>query len=126
MISARRISGSDSGDLLSILLLARDEDDGSGMTDKQVRDEAMTIFLAGHETTANATTWMWYLLACNPEIFRKLREEVLSALGNTPPSFDDLPKLPYAQQVFKEALRLYPQAYILERTALDDLWIDGY
>jgi cytochrome P450 len=126
MIAERRASKSDSGDFLSILLLARDDEDGSGMTDKQVRDEAMTIFLAGHETTANATTWMWYLLAQHPQIFRKLHDEVVSVCGNIPPTFDDLLKLPYAQQVFKEALRLYPPAYILARTANEDVFIDGY
>jgi cytochrome P450 len=126
MIAERRASASDSGDFLSILLLARDEEDGTGMTDKQVRDEAMTIFLAGHETTANATTWMWYLLAQHPEVFRKLHDEVVSACGSTPPTFSDLPKLPYAQRVFKEALRLYPPAYILARTSIEDVFIDGY
>jgi cytochrome P450 len=126
MIAERRASTSESGDLLSILLLARDEDDGTGMTDEQVRDEAMTIFLAGHETTANATTWMWYLLAKHPHIFQRLHEEVRSVCDTTPPTLDDLPKLPYAEQVFKEALRLYPPAYILARTAQEDVWIDGY
>jgi cytochrome P450 len=108
-----------------MLLLASDEDDGSAMTDKQVRDEAMTIFLAGHETTANATAWMWYLLAKNPDIFQKLRGEI-SILGDNHPTFDDLPRLPYTLQIFKEAMRLYPPAYIIVRTAIEDVWIDGY
>ena len=124
MIDERRESKSDSGDLLSILLLARDEDDGSGMDNKQVRDEAMTIFLAGHETTANATSWMWYLLAKHPDIFAKLNAEARS-IGHTP-SLDDLQKLPYALQVFKEAMRLYPPAYMIVRTAIEDVYIDGY
>ncbi len=124
MIAERRASQSDNGDLLSILLLARDEDDGSGMDDKQVRDEAMTIFLAGHETTANATSWMWYLLAKHPDIFKKLHDEA-AALGHTP-TLEDLPRLPYALQVFKEALRLYPPAYMIVRTAAEELFIDGY
>ncbi len=125
MISERRNSKTDAGDLLSMLLLARDEDDGSGMTDKQVRDEAMTIFLAGHETTANATAWMWYLLAKNPEIFKKLQDELV-VLGGKAPTLDDLPRLPYTLQIFKEAMRLYPPAYIIVRTAISDCLIDGY
>ncbi len=125
MIAERRSGKTDAGDLLSMLLLARDEDDGSGMTDKQVRDEAMTIFLAGHETTSNGMSWMWYLLAKNPDIFRKLRDEV-KLLGGKTPSLDDLPRLPYALQVFKEALRIYPPAYILVRTATEDVFVDGY
>jgi cytochrome P450 len=125
MIAERRASKSDSGDLLSMLLLARDEDDGSGMTDKQVRDEAMTIFLAGHETTSNAMTWMWYLLAKNPDVFQKLRDEV-KVLQDKTPTLDDLPRLPYTLKIFKEALRIYPPAYILTRTPTEDVFIDGY
>lgn len=122
MIAERRASKEDRGDLLSMLLLARDEDDGTGMTDKQVRDEAMTIFLAGHETTGNGTSWMWYLLAKHPEILERLHHEASSV--------DDilshLHELPYALQVFKEALRLYPPAYMIVRTATEDVWVDGY
>ncbi len=125
MIAERRASESDVGDLLSMLLMARDEDDGTGMTDKQVRDEAMTIFLAGHETTANAATWMWYLLAKNPDVYQKLRDEV-AILQGIPPTLEDLPKLPYTLQIFKEAMRLYPPAYIIVRTAIEDCMIDGY
>jgi len=125
MIAERRSSDKDVGDLLSMLLMARDEDDGSGMTDKQVRDEAMTIFLAGHETTANATAWMWYLLAKNPDVFQKLRDEVSVLNGNTP-TLDDLQRLPYTLQIFKEAMRLYPPAYIMVRTALENCSFDGY
>ncbi len=125
MIAERRSGKTDAGDLLSMLLLARDEDDGSGMTDKQVRDEAMTIFLAGHETTSNGMSWMWYLLAQNPEVFQKLRNEVKGLNGKTP-TLDDLVRLPYAMQIFKEALRIYPPAYILVRTATEDAVVDGY
>jgi cytochrome P450 len=125
MIAERRASSADYGDLLSMLLLARDEEDGSGMTDKQVRDEAMTIFLAGHETTSNAMTWMWYLLAKNPDVFAKLHDEV-KVLGTKAPTLEDLPRLPYTLQIFKEALRLYPPAYILTRTPKEDIWMDGY
>ncbi|MDP4220451.1 MAG: cytochrome P450, partial [Bacteroidota bacterium] len=125
MIAERRASTTDTGDLLSILLLARDEDDGGGMTDKQVRDEAMTIFLAGHETTSNGMSWMWYLLAQHPDIQSRLQAEV-RALGSKRIALEDLPRLPYALQVFKEALRLYPPAYILTRTPTEDVFIDGY
>jgi cytochrome P450 len=125
MIAERRGAKTDAGDLLSMLLLARDEDDGTGMTDKQVRDEAMTIFLAGHETTSNGMSWMWYLLAKNPHVFAKLRAEVKVLEGRTP-TLEDLPRLPYALQIFKEALRIYPPAYILTRTPTEDILIDGY
>jgi cytochrome P450 len=108
-----------------MLLIARDEDDGSGMTDQQVRDEAMTIFLAGHETTGNATAWMWYLLAKNPNSYDRLIEEA-KTLKSKPPEMEDLGKLPYAMQVFKEAMRLYPPAYIFVRSAIADVIIDGY
>jgi cytochrome P450 len=125
MIAERRASHSDRGDLLSMLLLARDEDDGSGMSDAQVRDEAMTIFLAGHETTANASAWMWYLLAKNPASYRKLQAEADEVLQGRTPAFEDLPRLPFAMKVFKETMRLYPPAYILVRQAKEDVWIDG-
>jgi cytochrome P450 len=126
MIAERRASDIDNGDLLSMLLIARDDEDGTGMTDQQVRDEAMTIFLAGHETTANATAWMWYLLAKNPEAYQKLQREVDEVLQGRTPTFEDLPRLPYAMQVFKEAMRLYPPAYILVRQAIEEVWFDGY
>ncbi len=116
MIRERRASGEDKGDLLSMLLLAQDED-GATMTDKQVRDEAMTIFLAGHETTANALAWAWYLLARHPEVYDRLRDEARTVLAGRTPTFADLPNLPYALRVLKEALRLYPPAYIYGRYA---------
>jgi cytochrome P450 len=120
MIAERRASGADNGDLLSMLLLARDEG-GGGMSDTQVRDEAMTLFLAGHETTAVALAWAWYLLSQHPAIYARMRDEVLRALGGRPPTFDDLPSLPYTLQVFKETLRLYPPAYVIGRYATRDV-----
>lgn len=125
MIDERRAGGSAGDDLLSLLLEARDEDDGSGMDDRQVRDEAMTIFLAGHETTANALAWTWYLLARHPEAYRRVQREADAALGGRPPTLDDLARLPYALQVFKEAMRLYPPAYGLVRQAVRDTEIGG-
>jgi cytochrome P450 len=125
MIEQRRASAEDKGDLLSMLLLARDEEGGS-LSDEQVRDEAMTLFVAGHETTANATTWSLYLLARNPDVQRALREQVRAAVGMRAITFADLPKLPLALEIFKESMRLYPPAYIVVREPLKDLEVgDG-
>lgn len=124
MIALRRRSGKDTGDLLSMLLAAQD-DDGSQMSDPQLRDEVMTIFLAGHETTALALSWTFALLAGHPEVEERLAAEV-SAIGSRPPSVADLPRLRYAEQVVKEAMRLYPPAWILARQALRDVDIGGY
>jgi cytochrome P450 len=127
LIEERRHSGSDHGDLLSMLLLAQDtEGDGSGMTDLQLRDEAMTIFLAGHETTANALTWTWYLLSQHPEIEARFHAEVDSALGGRLPTVDDLAVLPYTRMVLAESMRLYPPAWILGRRALGPFEANGY
>ncbi|GAB4526960.1 MAG: cytochrome P450 [Anaerolineae bacterium] len=112
-------------DLLSMLLLAMDED-GTGMTDVQARDEVMTLFLAGHETTANALSWTLYLLSQHPAVEEKLAEELESVLGGRPALMDDLPNLPYNKMVFSEAMRLYPPAWIVGRQALADDEIAGY
>jgi cytochrome P450 len=120
VIRARRAQGGDRGDLLSILLDAQHEG-GGGMDDKQVRDEAMTLFLAGHETTANALSWTLYLLARNPEARAKLEAEV-DALGHAP-TYDDLKKLPYTLAALKEGMRLYPPAYIIARRVIEPVTI---
>ena len=121
MIGERRKSGEDRGDLLSMLLLATDvEGDGSGMTDRQLRDEVMTIFLAGHETTANALTWTFYLLSQNPEAEARLFDEVDRVLGGRPPAVEDLAALRFTEQVFAESMRLYPPAWGLGRKAVRD------
>ena len=99
---------------------------GPGMTDQQVRDEAMTIFLAGHETTANALTWTWYLLAKHPEIEARLHAELDTVLGGRPPTFEDYRRLPYTERVLTESMRLYPPAWIVGRTAMEDLEVIGY
>ncbi len=117
IIRDRRSAGGDRGDVLSMLIAARDEA-GVAMTDRQIRDEAMTLFLAGHETTANGLAWAFYLLARNPEARERLEAEV-DALGHTP-TYDDLKQLPYTLAVFKEAMRLYPPVYILARRATED------
>jgi cytochrome P450 len=123
LIRERRRSGGDRGDFLSMLLLAQDEDDRTGMTDGEVRDEAMTIFLAGHETTANGLAWALYLLARNADVRDRLEREVDAALGGRAPTLDDLPRLPLALAIFKEAMRLYPPAYMVSRRALSDVRI---
>jgi cytochrome P450 len=120
IIRARRSEGGDRGDVLSMLLAAKDEDETS-MTDKQVRDEAMTLFLAGHETTANALSWTFYLLDRHPEVRTRMEAE-LDALGRVP-SYEDLKALPYTLAVFKEAMRLYPPAYVLGRRPVEDVVI---
>lgn len=125
IIRARRRSNSDQGDLLSLLLQACDED-GSIMTDKQLRDEAMTLFLAGHETTALTLSWAWYLLGQHPEAERKLLTEIDTVLAGRPPAADDWPKLKFAEMVALESMRLYPPAYVIGREALVDCAIGGY
>jgi cytochrome P450 len=125
IIEERRKSERDTGDLLSMLLAARDED-GSRMTDKQLRDESITLFLAGHETTANALSWTWWLLAQNPAAEKKLHAELDSVLSGKSPTLDDVAKLKYTEQVLTESLRLYPPAWGTARVAMEDHEIGGY
>lgn len=126
IIAERRASNIDHGDFLSMLLLAQDEEGGTGgMTDDQVRDEALTIFLAGHETTATGLTWTWYLLSHNPDKEAKLHEEIDRVLGGRLPTMEDLPKLKYTEMVFAEAMRLYPPAWMIGRRALEACDIGG-
>jgi cytochrome P450 len=129
LIAERRASGIDAGDLLSMLLMARieEDDEGSGgMSDEQVRDEALTLFLAGHETTADALTWAWYLLSQNPEAEAAFHAELDRVLAGRLPWFDDLPQLRYTEAVFAEALRLYPPAWGIGRRALEDYQAGGF
>jgi cytochrome P450 len=120
LIAERRDRGEDRGDLLSMLLLAQDtEGDGGGMSDVQLRDEAMTLLLAGHETTANALAWTWFLLSGNPGAEAKLHAEV-DALGGALPTTADLARLPYTRAVIAESLRVYPPAWVIGRTAMAD------
>jgi cytochrome P450 len=126
IIAARRASGEDRGDLLSMLLAARDED-GARMDDRQLRDEVMTLFLAGQETTALALTWAWHLLAENPAAEAALHAELGGVLdGGRSARFDDLPRLRYAEAVTKESMRLYPPAWGVGREAVRDCEIGGY
>ena len=115
----------DSDDLLSVLLHARHED-GGRMTDRQLRDEAMTLFLAGHDTTALTLSWGWYLLAQNPPVYDALQAELAAVLGGRPPTPADLPRLPYTERVVLEIMRLYPAAYMMGRQAVAACELGGY
>lgn len=126
IIDERRRSGIDKGDLLSMLLSAQDEADGTAMTDKQVRDEVLTLFLAGHETTANALTWTWYLLSQHPDAASRLHAELDSVLNGRPPSIGDLPDLKVTEAVLAESMRLYPPAWTLGRLAIAEHEIGCY
>jgi cytochrome P450 len=125
IIRQRRLSSQNTGDLLSMLMEARDED-GSGMTDRQLRDEITTFLLAGHETTAVSLSWTWYLLSQHPGAGEKLRQELNTVLRGRAPQFEDLPRLPYTEKVVKESMRLYPPAWSLARTAAKDMEIAGF
>ena len=125
IIDKRRASGEDRGDLLSLLLSARD-DDNSGMTDKQVRDEALKLFGAGHETTSATMAWVWYLLAEHPEVAAKLHAELDRVLAGRLPTMDDLPQLTYTEMIIKETMRLYPAAWIISRNASEDVQLGKY
>lgn len=124
IISERRASGRDEGDLLSVLLRAQGED-GRRMTDKQLRDEVMTLFLAGHETTALAMSWTWYLLSQNPSAEAKLLAEIDEVAGGRRLRVEDVPRLRYAEKVIKETLRLYPPAFGIGREAVRSCQIGG-
>jgi len=125
IIRERRRSPARATDLLQTLLTAVD-DEGAPMDDVQLRDEIMTLFLAGHETTANALTWTWYLLAQNPGIEGTLHEELDRVLGGRAPSFADLARLSYCEMVIKESMRLFPPAWGIGRRALRDFELHGY
>jgi cytochrome P450 len=124
-LAARRADGKDRGDLLAMLLAARDPDTGEGMSDRQLRDEILTVFLAGHETTANALSWTWYLLARHRDAEARLHEEVDRVLGGRTPSFADLAALTWTRMVVEEAMRLYPPAHAVARTAIEEDRIGG-
>jgi len=126
IIEARRRGETTGDDLLGLLMSVRDEETGEGMSDKQLRDEVITLFIAGHETTAVALTWAWHLLALHPASAEKLHTELAETLGSRAPTPADLPKLPYARMVIEETLRLYPPAWITNRQAVADDEICGY
>jgi cytochrome P450 len=128
IIRERRTSGEDRGDLLSMLLAAVDEEgDGTGMTDEQVRDEVITLFNAGHDTTASSLGWTWYLLATHPDVGSRIRDEARSVLQDRPATYADLPALAYTTQVVKESMRLYPPTWaLIPRVARQPVTIGGY
>jgi cytochrome P450 len=127
IVQQRRASGEDRGDLLSMLLLAQDaEGDGGSMSDLQLRDEAMTIFLAGHETSANAMAWTWYLLSQHPEVEKKFHQEVDCHLGGRLPHIGDVMELSLTGRIFSEALRLYPPLWAVGRRAMVECQIGSY
>ncbi len=126
IIDERRAHGRDVGDVLSMLMAATDETGEDRMTDQQLRDEVMTLFLAGHETIATAMSWTWKLLSEHPEAAERLRDEARRVLGGRRATFDDLAKLEYTGRVVDESMRLYPPVWIFERAAIEDDEIAGY
>lgn len=126
LIMERLKEGQDRGDLLSMLLMAQDESDGEKMTEAQVRDEALTLFLTGLDTVSLALTWTWYLISQHPAIEVKLHSELNSVLAGRTPSTEDIEKLHYTRTVFLEALRLYPPIYAIAREAVDTFSLGGY
>jgi cytochrome P450 len=126
LIEEHRGQSDHEGDLLGMLMSATDEGDGQGMTPKQLRDELMTLVLAGFETTANALTWTLFLMSKHPEVARKLAAEAASVLGGRAPTFEDLPRLELTERILQESMRLYPPAWCFERAAVEADEIGGY
>lgn len=126
IIRQRQASGETGTDLLGMLLASRDEEGGGGMSAQQARDEAMTLFLAGHETTAVGLSWTWKLLSENPHVREKLEAELRDVLEGRPPAYEDFPRLVYTRKVFQESMRLYPPAYAAGRRLMKDYEIGGY
>jgi len=126
LIHERRQSGADRGDLLSMLLAARDEETGEGLSDKELRDEVQTFLGAGNETTAVTLAWVWYLLSGHPEVDHNLRAELNAVLGGRIPTFEDLPHLKYTRMIIDETLRLYPPAWAMVRSTIGEDEIGGY
>src|SRR6185437_9555778 len=126
LIAERRADGRDVGDVLSMLLQSGDEDGGTPMTDEQVRDQAMTLIAAGHETTSNALAWTLYLLSEHPRPRATLLAELQAVLGGRPPALEDLPKLPYLDWVLHESMRVYPPAWTIGRRAGEPFEVEGH
>ena len=126
LVAARRQSQAQHDDLLNLLLQARDEETGMGLSDQELRDEALTIFAAGHETTANALSWTWYLLATHPEVKTRFHTEVDRVLQGRTPTADDLQHLPYTRAIFDESLRLYPPVPAIQRKTLSQTTFGGF
>jgi len=126
IIESRRRTAEETGDLLDMLLRARDEETGESMTDRQLRDEVMTFVLAGHETTAVALTWTWYLLDRHPDVAARLKAEVAATLGSRTPTPEDIPRLQYVRMVVEEVMRLYPPVWGFMRQSIGPDRIGGY
>ncbi|HFE45653.1 MAG TPA: cytochrome P450 [Nannocystis exedens] len=126
MIQKRRDTGEDPGDLLSMLMAAVDQESGESMNDEQLRDEVLTMFVAGHETTANALSWALYLLSLHPVVMRQLSAELSTVLGGRPPTIADLPALEFTERVILETMRLYPPAWSIGRALATDDQVDGH
>lgn len=126
LIDERRAAGASGGDFLSLLLQAKDEEDGRGISDRQIRDEVMTMFLAGHETTAVSLAWTWLLLGQHPEIQERVSAEARSVLSGGQASAADVSKLVFCEQVIRESMRLYPPAYVIGRRPFEDITIGGH
>ncbi len=125
LINLRRESGEEQDDLLDMMLASRYEETNEGMTDEQLIAETSVLFAAGHETSANALTWMFYLLSKHPEVIEKIREEIKTTLGDQEPGFENLMLLGYTKNVIQEGMRLYPPAWVLDRIALEDDEVNG-
>ncbi len=126
IIGARQASGEDAGDLLGMLMAVRDEETREGMSARQLRDEVMTLVVAGHETTANLLSWAFYLMSEHPDVARRLKEEVDLVLGDRVPVLADLPRLAYTKRVIEESLRLYPPAWVFERQSTQEDVLSGF
>jgi cytochrome P450 len=126
IIADRRKGGGDRGDLLTMLMNAQDEESGRRMSDQQLRDEVMTLFMAGHETTANTLAWAWFLLSRNPDVEARLHAELDRVLDGRPPTVADLPRLRFAENVVNETLRVYPTVWMVGREAVEGVELGGY
>jgi cytochrome P450 len=126
LVAKARQRGTDEGTLLSMLLASVDEETGQPLSDKAIRDEVFTLFVAGHETTALTLTWIFVLLDGRPEVLARMKDEVATALGGRDPGFDDLPRLPYVRQVIDETLRLRPPAPLIPRNVMEDDDVGGF
>jgi len=126
IIAQRRASGEDRGDLLSMLLHAQDEESGRQMSDRQLRDEVMTLFMAGHETTANTLAWSWVLLSRHPDAESRLHAEIDVVVGDRLPTVADLPRLKYTESIVNETLRVYPTVWVIGREATEPVELGGY
>jgi cytochrome P450 len=125
IIETRRQASTAQPDLLTMLLEARAED-GSGMSDQQIRDEVMNIFVAGHETTAHALTWVWYALSQHPDVAARLEAEVAQVVGTRVPTIEDLSRLTYTRMVIEETMRLYPPAWMIPRATISPVTLGAY